>query len=109
MRPIVKPESGSVSKGLVLDHGLQLIDPDKMFGLERINEWEMSGMFGMKRKRKERNGGLGSGMQEQDQTRRRKARVRSSITEFAMLIMMLIGLVNIGTLLVNGFLLVMAS
>ena len=102
MQPVMESESGSGSKGLVLDRRLQLIDPDETFWLERINEREMSGMSGMKRKRKKRNGGLRSRIQEQDQTWRRKVRVRLSVTDIAMLIMMLIGLVNIGALLING-------
>ena len=42
-------------------------------------------------------------MQEQGQNWRQKARVRSLITEIAMLIMMLIGLVDIGALFTHGF------
>ena len=68
---------------------------------------EQNGMFEIKCRRKIRNGGLESRMQERDQSRswkaRQKARVRSLITEIAMLAMMLIRLIDIRALLVNGF------
>ena len=49
---IMRSESGSGSKVLVLDRGSRLIEPDDMFGLERINEQKLNRVRETKKRKK---------------------------------------------------------